>query len=62
MGAFVTVYNYLTFRLSEPPFGLSASVIGALFTVYLAGRGPRRWLGGSRTGPGGTWCSPRAWR
>jgi len=37
MGAFVTVYNYLTFRLSEPPFGLSASVIGALFTVYLAG-------------------------
>src|SRR5580704_9453223 len=37
MGAFVTVYNYLTFRLSEPPFGLPASVIGALFTVYLAG-------------------------
>ena len=37
MGAFVTVYNYLTFRLSEPPFGLSASVIGALFAVYLAG-------------------------
>jgi YNFM family putative membrane transporter len=37
MGAFVTVYNYLTFRLSGPPFGLSASVIGALFTVYLAG-------------------------
>jgi predicted MFS family arabinose efflux permease len=37
MGAFVTVYNYLTFRLSGPPFGLPASVIGALFTVYLAG-------------------------
>ena len=37
MGAFVTVYNYLTFRLSAAPFGLSASVIGALFTVYLAG-------------------------
>jgi YNFM family putative membrane transporter len=37
MGAFVTVYNYLTFRLSAPPFGLPASVIGALFTVYLAG-------------------------
>lgn len=37
MGAFVTVYNYLTFRLSAPPFGLSTSVIGALFTVYLAG-------------------------
>jgi YNFM family putative membrane transporter len=37
MGAFVTVYNYLTFRLSGAPFGLSTSVIGALFTVYLAG-------------------------
>jgi predicted MFS family arabinose efflux permease len=37
MGAFVTVYNYLTFRLSGPPFGLPAGVIGALFTVYLAG-------------------------
>lgn len=37
MGAFVTVYNYLTFRLSAPPFGLSTSVIGSLFTVYLAG-------------------------
>jgi YNFM family putative membrane transporter len=37
MGAFVTVYNYLTFRLSGAPFNLSTSVIGALFTVYLAG-------------------------
>jgi len=37
MGAFVTVYNYLTFRLSAPPFALPASAIGALFTVYLAG-------------------------
>jgi YNFM family putative membrane transporter len=37
MGAFVTVYNYLTFRLSGTPFHLPASVIGALFTVYLAG-------------------------
>ena len=37
MGAFVTVYNYLTYRLSGAPFGLPTSVIGALFTVYLAG-------------------------
>lgn len=37
MGAFVTVFNYLAFRLSAPPFGLSTSVIGSLFTVYLAG-------------------------
>jgi MFS transporter, YNFM family, putative membrane transport protein len=37
MGAFVTVYNYLTFRLSAAPFRLSPTVIGALFVVYLAG-------------------------
>ena len=37
MGAFVTVYNYLTFRLSDPPFGLSTTVIGFLFVVYLVG-------------------------
>ncbi len=39
MGAFVTIYNYLTFRLSAPPFGLSSSVIGAVFVTYLAGTG-----------------------
>ena len=37
MGAFVTVYNYLTFRLSDAPFHLPPAFIGALFTVYLAG-------------------------
>ena len=37
MGTWVTVYNYLTFRLSQPPFGLSSTVIGFLFVVYLAG-------------------------
>ena len=46
MGAFVTVYNYLTFRLSGAPFDLSTSLIGALFTAYLAG----------------TWSSARAGR
>ena len=37
MGAFVTVFNYLTFRLSAAPFRLPPTVIGALFVVYLAG-------------------------
>jgi MFS transporter, YNFM family, putative membrane transport protein len=37
MGAFVTVYNYLTFRLSGAPFDLSTSVISTLFTAYLVG-------------------------
>jgi YNFM family putative membrane transporter len=37
MGGFVTVYNYLTFRLIGPPYKLSSTVIGLLFTAYLAG-------------------------
>jgi YNFM family putative membrane transporter len=37
MGAFVTVYNYLTFRVSAAPFGLPTTAVGALFTVYLTG-------------------------
>jgi YNFM family putative membrane transporter len=37
LGAFVTVYNFLTFRLSRPPFGLPSTFIGLLFAAYLAG-------------------------
>lgn len=37
MGGFVTVYNYLGFRLEAPPFGLPQSVIGLLFVAYLSG-------------------------
>ncbi len=37
MGAFVTVYNYLGYRLAAPPFDLREGAIGAIFTVYLAG-------------------------
>lgn len=37
MGGFVTVYNYITYRLSEPPFDLGPSAIGAIFIVYLLG-------------------------
>lgn len=37
MGAFVTIYNYLGFRLEAPPFGLSPTVTSLLFLSYLAG-------------------------
>ncbi|WP_208971237.1 MFS transporter [Kineococcus rubinsiae] len=37
MGAFVTVYNYLGFRLLAAPFSLSQTVVGLLFVTYLAG-------------------------
>ena len=37
MGGFVAVYNYLGFRLVNPPFGLPQSVAASLFLAYLAG-------------------------
>ncbi|GAA1479719.1 MFS transporter [Gordonia sinesedis] len=37
MGGFVTAYNYLGYRLLSQPFGLSESVAGAVFLMYLAG-------------------------
>jgi len=37
MACFVTVYNYLGFRLLGPGFALSRTVVGLIFVVYLAG-------------------------
>ncbi|MDQ1170303.1 YNFM family putative membrane transporter [Microbacterium proteolyticum] len=37
MGAFVAVYNYLGFHVSESPFSLSPAVVTSLFLAYLAG-------------------------
>lgn len=37
MGGFVALYNYVTYRLAEPPFGLPAGLIGLAFLAYLAG-------------------------
>ncbi len=37
MGAFVTVYNYLGFRLSSAPYDLNQMEIGLIFIVYLFG-------------------------
>jgi predicted MFS family arabinose efflux permease len=37
MGGFVTVYNYLGYRLTAQPFGLASSVVGLLFALYLVG-------------------------
>jgi predicted MFS family arabinose efflux permease len=37
MGAFVAVYNYLGFHLSESPFSLAPAVVTLLFLAYLAG-------------------------
>ena len=37
MGAFVTTYNYIGFRLASPPFSLSQASIGLVFVIYLVG-------------------------
>ncbi|HEV6955431.1 MAG TPA: MFS transporter [Promicromonospora sp.] len=37
MGGFVAVYNYLGFRLTAEPFGLSAGAVSLVFLAYLAG-------------------------
>ncbi|WP_244516658.1 MFS transporter [Arthrobacter alpinus] len=37
MGTFVSVYNYLGFRLEAPPYLFPASAVALLFLAYLAG-------------------------
>ncbi|WP_067697283.1 MFS transporter [Nocardia jejuensis] len=37
MGGFVSVYNFLGYRLIASPFGLSAAAAGSVFVLYLAG-------------------------
>lgn len=37
MGSFVTIYNYIGYRLLGPPISLSQTEIGFIFTVYLFG-------------------------
>jgi YNFM family putative membrane transporter len=45
MGAFVTAYNYLSYRLIEPPFDLSQTFAGLIFLVYLLGGPASAWFG-----------------
>ncbi|WP_330178894.1 MFS transporter [Nocardia sp. NBC_01503] len=37
MGGFVSMYNFLGYRLTREPFGLSAATVGLVFVLYLAG-------------------------
>ena len=46
IGSFVTLYNYVGFRLMAPPYNLSQTVTGSLFTVYLIGIWASAWVGG----------------
>ncbi|WP_425305416.1 MFS transporter [Chthonobacter albigriseus] len=46
MGSFVTVYNYIAYRLLAPPYGLSQTAIGLIFASYLLGSLSSAWMGG----------------
>jgi len=46
MGSFVSVYNYLGFRLEAPPYLLPATAVALLFLAYLAGTASSRMVAG----------------
>jgi MFS transporter, YNFM family, putative membrane transport protein len=46
MGGFVTVYNYLGFRLEAPPYLLSPAITSLVFLAYLGGTVSSRVAGG----------------
>ena len=45
LGAFVTVYNYLGYRLLAPPYHLSQTAVGLIFGIYLVGTFSSAWMG-----------------
>jgi YNFM family putative membrane transporter len=45
MGAFMSLYNYLGFRLVAAPFALSHAGIGAIFLLYIVGMVSSPWAG-----------------
>ena len=45
LGGFVTVYNYIGYRLLAPPYSLGQTVVGMIFSVYLVGIFSSSWIG-----------------
>lgn len=45
MGCFVSLYNYIGFRLERAPFNLSDAAIGTIFSLYLVGTFASTWAG-----------------
>jgi YNFM family putative membrane transporter len=44
-GAFISVYNYIGFRLLQPPYDLSQTVVSLIFALYLLGVFSSAWVG-----------------
>ena len=62
MGVFVTIYNYVAFRLEAPPYGLGQATVGFVFLLYLLGSFSSAWFGSlaGRLGPGRIFWMPIA--
>jgi YNFM family putative membrane transporter len=45
LGSFVTVYNYIGYRLMAAPYSLSQSAVGMIFCVYVVGMFSSSWVG-----------------
>jgi YNFM family putative membrane transporter len=45
MGSFVSLYNYLSYRLEAAPFHLRTSVVGLIFSLYMVGMFSSSWAG-----------------
>ncbi len=45
MGGFVTLYNYISYKLLGAPYHLSSTVVGWIFIVYLVGTFSSTWFG-----------------
>lgn len=46
LGCFMAVYNYIGYPLMAPPYNLSQTAIGGLFTLYLIGTFSSTFMGG----------------
>lgn len=45
MGGFVSMYNYIGYLLTNPPYSLSQTAIGWIFVVYIMGTFSSVWMG-----------------
>lgn len=45
MGSFVTLYNYISYKLIGAPYNLSTGIVGWIFIVYLVGTFSSTWFG-----------------
>lgn len=45
MGSFISLYNYIGFQLTEPPYSLSQTLVSFIFVMYIFGTFSSTWMG-----------------